>query len=322
MDKISSGIQYSFLFFGIMSALFPILLMIIWRYQKKVRVVYFFAGIFTYLLFARILEFIPHLFFLAGDNPVSKFINGNGFAYAIYGSLMAALFEETGRLFVFKKVFRSRFVREDAISYGIGHGGAEGFMVLGAAYFQYWIYSKYINDGLIAQRIAFFSDKKGADYQQKIDSLTSIADLTGSFTPGLITVNVLERVIMLALQIALSVMVLTGIIFLADAADKADALHKKGIQAIIAAYGIHFIASIPFGLAQSKILNGPAALIILLVITAAALYLAARLYRSGAAAEYGEESSTNEDGSTGIRKYKKKETSIDSIARKKFDNIK
>lgn len=42
------------------------------------------------------------MIFLHTKNPISEFITGNAIAYALYVSLMAAVFEEAGRFVAFK----------------------------------------------------------------------------------------------------------------------------------------------------------------------------------------------------------------------------
>lgn len=60
------------------------------------------------------------------ENPISSAIMNNKYLYAfIIGGLMAGLFEETGRLIIFKTVLKKDTGRKTAITYGIGHGGVE-----------------------------------------------------------------------------------------------------------------------------------------------------------------------------------------------------
>ena len=59
-------------------------------------------------------------------------IRGNIWLYALYGGLMAGLFEETGRYLAFSfalKKYRAKNV--NALMYGAGHGGFEAIVIVG-----------------------------------------------------------------------------------------------------------------------------------------------------------------------------------------------
>ena len=86
------------------------------------------AGVF--IVFALILESLVHQIVLKG--PSGQVILGNTLYYAIYGGLMAGLFEETGRFITMKLVLRrDPSAPRTAVAYGIGHGGFEMLMLLG-----------------------------------------------------------------------------------------------------------------------------------------------------------------------------------------------
>ena len=89
----------------------------------------FLVGAGTFLLFALVLEPVLHRLVLgSGIGPA---IQGNIWLYGLYGGLAAGLFEETGRLLAFRYFLKSRPARVTALSYGIGHGGIEAFVLAG-----------------------------------------------------------------------------------------------------------------------------------------------------------------------------------------------
>lgn len=89
----------------------------------------FFAGALTFIVFAMVLESILHnLVLRSGIGPV---LQGNIWLYGLYGGLAAGVFEETGRFLAFRFVLKSRRDRITALSYGIGHGGIEAFLLAG-----------------------------------------------------------------------------------------------------------------------------------------------------------------------------------------------
>ena len=89
----------------------------------------FLAGAVTFILFALILESVLHnLLFLT---PVWAVLQGNIWLYGLYGGLAAGVFEETGRLLAFKLLLKNEREPITALSYGIGHGGAEAILLVG-----------------------------------------------------------------------------------------------------------------------------------------------------------------------------------------------
>ncbi len=89
----------------------------------------FLIGAGTFVLFALVLESLLHNLVLR--SAAGAVLQGNIWLYALYGGLAAGLFEETGRLLAFQFALRKRRDRLTALAYGIGHGGAEAFLLVG-----------------------------------------------------------------------------------------------------------------------------------------------------------------------------------------------
>ena len=78
--------------------------------------------------------------------------DSNIFSYAIYGGLMAGLFEETGRLICFYfKIKPSIYHKTNSLYYGIGHGGFEAFYLITINNFFIVIICYLINKGLLEE---------------------------------------------------------------------------------------------------------------------------------------------------------------------------
>lgn len=105
----------------------PIVFILGWKMAKKgkVSMMPLLIGAVGFIVSARILEMIPHMFCIVLDNPVSRFITGNTVAYVLYGIAMAGIFEECGRYILMKGFMKKHMTRENSVMYGIGHGGAE-----------------------------------------------------------------------------------------------------------------------------------------------------------------------------------------------------
>lgn len=89
----------------------------------------FLVGAGTFVLFAMVLEPVLHKLVLASG--LGAVVRGNVWLYGLYGGLAAGLFEETGRFLAFRYVLRHTPGRVTALSYGLGHGGIEAFLLVG-----------------------------------------------------------------------------------------------------------------------------------------------------------------------------------------------
>lgn len=177
----------------------PIVFLIVWRHKTKESIVSALVGALVFLVFTLILESILHYFCLVNKNPVSEFINSNLWIYCLYAALAAGIFEETGRFVAFKTLLKKRTNKRTAITYGIGHGGFECMFVLGFTALNYI---------LIAVLASVLSPAELATA-----GLTDISvplDFMNNLSVSYVALSCLERLIVLPLQIALSVLVFTA----------------------------------------------------------------------------------------------------------------
>ena len=169
------------------------------RLKKKADVLPFFIGCAVMLLFALILEALVHRVIL-GSGAGGK-IQNNIWLYALYGGLMAGLFEETGRFLAFKTVLKKYQHRDvNALMYGAGHGGIEAAVLLGLAMISNLLYSVMINVGGPEALLASQPDVYRARLISAIQAL--ITTPSHHFLLGGV-----ERISAVALQISLSVLV-------------------------------------------------------------------------------------------------------------------
>ena len=143
-----------------------------WIRKKKEKVRTVVIGALTWLLFAVLLESIPKLFLLNQATPIGRAVLGNTALAAAVGSLLAGIFEETGRLLAFKTVLRNRDNKETSISHGIGHGGFEALYILVMTGVQYLVYASMINAGRFSELIEAAA-AQGADVSA-LESLPSV----------------------------------------------------------------------------------------------------------------------------------------------------
>ncbi len=240
---------------------FPFILMAIISKKFNARYAPFFIGWAVFLLFAIILEPILHRHVLLGAS--GEAIQNNIWLYALYSGLAAGIFEETGRFVAFKTVLRKSKDKSDSIMYGAGHGGFEAIVVAGMSMLSNLIISAMINLGITDIFTASAPDE--ATLEAMNAQFTALVTTPSSS----FLLSSLERLIAVALHIALSVLVYA-------AAKKA-----KRFWLFPAAILLHaFVDAVLVILANGFGLNLFLAEGILAVMTAAIALFAVKVYRS------------------------------------------
>ena len=215
----------------------PVCFFICWRrkHREQTKISWLIAGAAGFVISARMLEVGVHYFCIVADNPVSRFINGNTAAFVLYGITMAGIFEECGRLIILKYILKKDRTRENAVIYGIGHGGIEILTVLLPAMILY-----------LAIAVMFFQgDMEAALKTLNITEETAAAVLpsvqaAAAFDYAMMAMNVMERLLAMLIHIGLTVIVYYGVvnakklclpaaILLHMLADTFPALYQRGI---------------------------------------------------------------------------------------------
>ena len=180
-----------------------------WRgkHKQQTKISYLIAGAIGFILSARVLELGVHYVCILADNPVSRFINGNTWAFVLYGIMMAGAFEECGRHIILKYILKKNRTRENAVLYGIGHGGIEILAVLLPTMILYLVIAILFSQGNVEEAMK----------QLKITEETAAAALpsvqaAAAFDYGMVAMNVVERLFAMSLHIGLTVIVYYGVI--------------------------------------------------------------------------------------------------------------
>ncbi|MDE6714090.1 MAG: YhfC family intramembrane metalloprotease [Lachnospiraceae bacterium] len=181
----------------------PVILFIFFRKKKEADILPFFVGCAVMLVFALILESAVHQIVLGSS--VGERILGNIWLYALYGGLMAGLFEETGRFIAFKTVLRKKQDKDvNALMYGAGHGGFEAAVLLGITMISNIAIAVMINSGNTSVLTETLSGDTLTQMEAAIEDMTTTA-------PYMFLIGIIERVFAVTLQIALSVIVWTAV---------------------------------------------------------------------------------------------------------------
>lgn len=180
---------------------------ILWWYKKKkVSFTPILIGAASFFLSVQVAESIFHALFLQFIPVTAKFFSSsdNFWAYVLYGSFMAGIFEETARLVCFKLMKKRYAEPVDAISYGLGHGGFECIYLVGVNMGLFLVLSIAINLGFGNE---LFTAIGAADKAAAETLLSGI----NSMTPALCLAAVFERISAMMLHVCNSVLVYRGV---------------------------------------------------------------------------------------------------------------
>lgn len=221
----------------ILMVVIPAAFFLCWRRKHKAQTTirWLIAGAVGFILSARVLELGVHYFCILADNPVSRFINGNTAAYVLYGTLMAGLFEECGRHIILKYILKKNRSRENAVLYGIGHGGIEILTVLLPGMITYLAVAVLFSAGDTenALRVLNITEENAAAALPAVQA-------AAAFGYPMMAMNVFERLLAMFVHIGLTVIVYDGVvrakkgrlplaILLHMLADTAPALYQRGV---------------------------------------------------------------------------------------------
>ena len=183
----------------ILGVVIPIVLLLYFKKKYKAGIKSFLVGCAVMLLFAMVLEQFVHSVVLG--SPAGIVIQENIWMYALYGSVMAGLFEETGRLLAMHYVLKKEHGNaHNALMYGAGHGGFEMFVILSIGMINNLIYSVMINLGQTQTLLEPLDEATRGTLQTAFDALVQ--------TPfWLFALSPVERLAAITAQIGLSVIV-------------------------------------------------------------------------------------------------------------------
>jgi len=186
----------------------PAVFFICWRrkHKEQTRISWLIAGAAGFIISARVLELGMHYLCIVADNPVSRFINGNTAAFVLYGVVMAGVFEECGRYIILKHIMKKNRTRENAVLYGIGHGGIEILAVLLPSIITWLVIAVLFSSGSKedALRTLNITEETAA-------SALPAVEAAASFGWPLMAAHVVERLIAMFLHIGLTVIVFYGV---------------------------------------------------------------------------------------------------------------
>ncbi len=241
----------------------PVVFFIHWRkkHKQQTKLRYLFAGAVGFLVSARVLELGVHYFCILSDNPVSRFINGNTVAFVLYGITMAGVFEECGRHIVLKYIMKKNHTRQNAVLYGIGHGGIEVLAVILPAMITYLAIAVLFSTGNIENALSTLNITEDT----AAAALPSV-QAAATFDYAMMAMNIIERLLAMFIHIGLTVIVYYGVF----------SAKKSGLPAAII---LHMLVDTFPAMYQKGTIPLWAVEVWAAIWTAVIVFIAAKLYR-------------------------------------------
>ena len=126
MNTVSSASITGMVVSLILCVAAPVALCILLKRKTRAKLSDMFLGVVIFILFARFLEQLLHTAMLSA---FGERLTGILWLSALYGGAAAAVFEEFGRLIAMKYFLGSQLEKENALMYGVGHGGIEALTI-------------------------------------------------------------------------------------------------------------------------------------------------------------------------------------------------
>jgi len=164
------------------------------------------AGIAVFALFATVIERALNSYALQPGGPVAALL-AHPLAFVVYGALVAGVCEEVGRYIAMRLLARRAASRGGlprdgtGLGYGIGHGGAEAWLVGVLVQLQWIVFAVLANRGQLDQHLP----------NLPVESVMRVHLVLAALSPRFAGVFVLERAAAFVFQIALSVLMWRGV---------------------------------------------------------------------------------------------------------------
>lgn len=181
----------------------PIVLFIVVHKKYKGKFIPALVGAAAFVLFALVLEQLLHGIVLRPDASGVAPLMRQPFLYVLYGAMAAGVFEETSRFLSFHILKKRYSGIGNALAYGVGHGGIESILIAGVAMVSNIIVSILLNSGsamvLTMQGVPSMSPEV-------------VAAQLGGANPVMFLLSGFERLMTMAVHIALSVIVYYSVV--------------------------------------------------------------------------------------------------------------
>ena len=151
----------------------PIAMLLFLRKRTGLSTKAFWVGCIVMFLFALTLESLLHQ--AVYSSVIGQKIWNDVWLYAIYGGIMAGLFEETGRFLAFKFILKREQESDgNALLYAAGHGGFEMFAILFFAMLNNLTYAMVMNHPAKMAQVFEHSTPEQAEQIRQVYQLLAV----------------------------------------------------------------------------------------------------------------------------------------------------
>lgn len=220
----------------------------------------FLKGLLFYALFAFGVSGLINILLLGGLS-LSSVLNRSihPVYYAVYGAVLAGIVEETGKFVGLKYMMKKNPDKQNALLFGLGHGGLEALAYGSSLFMGNFVLALLVNSLGVDE----YFNKLGITGEKLVEQKNNLAALMAIPTSEYVAYGI-ERVFLLALQIALTILV-----FMAVNNRKLKPMFPIAIL-------LHIIAYMPSYLNNMELLN---LTFNLLITGAVCVIVAAYVYR-------------------------------------------
>jgi uncharacterized membrane protein YhfC len=231
---------------ALISLFTPVVVYLVCRRRMELPLRNIAIGAGMFVLFALVLEGAMHFYFLRANPRTSAWLMSHTWAFVLYAVSAAAIFEETARLIAFRFFTRRTGDSGTAVSYGIGHGGAESVIIGALAQAQTVAFALLLNAGKLQAILgAKLPPAAFAKLHHTLIHLNFLTAITGG----------VERVCAVLLQIAFSLLVWRAVerrdwrwfaaaLLLHAGVDSTAALYQRGALGLPVVEGIVFAVGV------------------------------------------------------------------------------
>jgi uncharacterized membrane protein YhfC len=245
---VGAGIQL------FLSLVVPIILLIYLRKKALLSWKAIGVGALVFIVFSQVLEKGVHMLMIDTTTMRLKFTD-NPYIFAVYGALMAGVFEEVGRYLGFKTLLKKETELKHGLSMGLGHGGIESILIgtLGAV--TVIMYAVLINSGTFISKVP----------PDQVAAMSQLKETIINTPYWMYIIAGLERVMAVIAHIGLTMIVFYGIrlnqikylfyaIILHALMDMAPALYQiKVVKSVWLAEGVVLLFAVFFGFITYKL---------------------------------------------------------------------
>ncbi|MBQ6157916.1 MAG: YhfC family intramembrane metalloprotease [Thermoguttaceae bacterium] len=185
------------------SVILPIAFMIFFKRKTQGRASCVFIGACVFVL-SVLVQILVGKTLKAVIPAFTETLRENSWLLALYGGMSAGFFEETGRFLAMKFLMKKTLSKENAVMYGIGHGGIEAVLVVGVTSVVNLVIAGMINLG----KMDTFLSGLNEPLKNHISALNSALLMTPA---GLFYAAGIERIAAFAFHICMSYLVYRAI---------------------------------------------------------------------------------------------------------------